>query len=38
MRRPCRENCREAIIDDPVSIKWLKRFAADYEIEKRKNL
>lgn len=34
--RPCEENCRRAIIDDPVSIKWLKRFAADYEIEKEK--
>lgn len=33
--RPCEENCRRALVDEPVSIKWLKRFAADYEIEKR---
>ncbi|MCX7858096.1 MAG: FAD-dependent oxidoreductase [Deltaproteobacteria bacterium] len=34
--RPCEENCRRALVDEPVSIKWLKRFAADYEIERRK--
>ena len=32
--RPCESNCRRANIDEPVSIKHLKRFAADYEIEK----
>jgi formate dehydrogenase beta subunit len=34
--RPCEENCRRNNVDEPVSIKWLKRFVADYEIEKRK--
>jgi formate dehydrogenase beta subunit len=33
--RPCEENCRRANIDEPLSIKYLKRFVADYEIEKR---
>ncbi|HEY3278837.1 MAG TPA: FAD-dependent oxidoreductase [Syntrophorhabdaceae bacterium] len=32
--RPCESNCRRANIDDPISIKSLKRFVADYEIEK----
>ena len=34
--RPCEENCRRANVDEPISIKWLKRFVADYELEKRK--
>ena len=34
--RPCEENCRRGNVDEPISIKWLKRFVADYEIEKRK--
>lgn len=34
--RPCEENCRRALVDEPVSIKWLKRFAADYEMERKK--
>jgi len=34
--RPCEENCRRNNVDEPISIKWLKRFVADYEIEKRK--
>ncbi len=34
--RPCEENCRRALVDEPVSIKWLKRFAADYEMERGK--
>jgi len=33
--RPCEENCRRANIDKPLSIKYLKRFVADYELEKR---
>jgi formate dehydrogenase beta subunit len=33
--RPCEENCRRANIDEPLSIKYLKRFVADYELEKR---
>jgi formate dehydrogenase (NADP+) beta subunit len=32
--RPCESNCRRANIDEPLSIKFLKRFAADYELEK----
>jgi formate dehydrogenase (NADP+) beta subunit len=34
--RPCESNCRRANVDEPISIKWLKRFVADYEIEKRR--
>lgn len=34
--RPCESNCRRANIDEPISIKYLKRFAADYEIDKGK--
>jgi formate dehydrogenase beta subunit len=35
--RPCEDNCRRGNVDECISIKWLKRFVADYEIEKRKN-
>lgn len=34
--RPCEDNCRRGLVDEPISIKWLKRFVADYELEKRK--
>jgi len=34
--RPCEDNCRRANVDECISIKWLKRFVADYEIDKRK--
>ena len=34
--RPCESNCRRANIDEAISIKYLKRFAADYELEKGK--
>ena len=34
--RPCEANCRRANIDEPISIKYLKRFVADYEIEKNR--
>ena len=34
--RPCEEHCRRAIMDDPVSIKYLKRFVADQELAYRK--
>jgi len=30
--RPCEFNCRRTRLDQPISIKWLKRFAADAEI------
>jgi formate dehydrogenase beta subunit len=34
--RPCEDNCRRGNVDESISIKWLKRFVADYELEKRK--
>jgi len=32
--RPCESNCRRANVDDPIQIKYLKRFAADYEMDR----
>jgi len=29
--RPCESNCRRALVDEPISIKYLKRFASDEE-------
>ncbi|MDR1496640.1 MAG: FAD-dependent oxidoreductase, partial [Clostridiales Family XIII bacterium] len=26
---PCEDNCRRKLVDEPVSIAWIKRFAAD---------
>ena len=34
--RPCEDNCRRGSVDECISIKWLKRFVADYELEKRR--
>ena len=34
--RPCEENCRRANLDEPVSIKYLKRFVADCELDRQK--
>ncbi|NWF93626.1 MAG: FAD-dependent oxidoreductase [Syntrophaceae bacterium] len=34
--RPCEDNCRRGNVDECLSIKWLKRFVADYELKKRK--
>lgn len=34
--RPCEENCRRANLDEPVSIKYLKRFVADCELDRHK--
>lgn len=31
--RPCESSCRRGLLDEPISIKHLKRFAADYELE-----
>ncbi|MEW6115726.1 MAG: FAD-dependent oxidoreductase [Nitrospirota bacterium] len=31
--RPCEFNCRRGLIDEPIQIKHLKRFVADYDIE-----
>jgi formate dehydrogenase (NADP+) beta subunit len=33
--RPCESSCRRANMDESIAIKHLKRFVADYEIEKR---
>jgi len=33
--RPCESNCRRANMDEPISIKYLKRFAADDELDKQ---
>ena len=32
--RPCESNCRRANIDESISIKSLKRFVADWEVDK----
>lgn len=29
---PCEDNCRRKLVDEPVSIAWLKRFAADWDL------
>ena len=34
--RPCESNCRRANIDESISIKYLKRFVADFELDKEK--
>jgi len=34
---PCESNCRRANIDEAISIKWLKRYVADYEMEKNRH-
>lgn len=34
--RPCESCCRRAKLDETISIKNLKRFAADYEIDKNR--
>ncbi|MBW1644716.1 MAG: FAD-dependent oxidoreductase [Deltaproteobacteria bacterium] len=31
--RPCEEHCRRANLDEAISIKFLKRFVADYELD-----
>ena len=30
---PCEEKCRRQLIEEPVSIAWLKRYAADKDLE-----
>jgi formate dehydrogenase beta subunit len=32
--RPCEFHCRRALIDEPIQIKHLKRFVADFELER----
>ncbi|MFA4916997.1 MAG: FAD-dependent oxidoreductase [Syntrophales bacterium] len=34
--RPCEMHCRRTILDEPISIKYLKRFVADNNLEKGK--
>ncbi len=29
---PCEEHCRRKLVDEPISIAWLKRFAADTDM------
>lgn len=29
---PCEDECRRGLIDEPISIQWLKRFAADQDL------
>ena len=36
--RPCEIHCRRTILDEPISIKHLKRFVADNSVEKDKKL
>ena len=31
--RPCEQDCRRLLVDEPVAINFLKRYAADYERE-----
>jgi formate dehydrogenase beta subunit len=33
--RPCESNCRRANLDESISIKYLKRFVSDWELERR---
>jgi len=35
---PCEDKCRRGVVDEPVSINQLKRFAADYEMNSGKRL
>ncbi|HML38377.1 MAG TPA: FAD-dependent oxidoreductase [Bacillota bacterium] len=29
---PCEDNCRRKLVDEPISIAWLKRFASDMDL------
>ncbi len=29
---PCEDACRRKLVDEPISIQWLKRFASDYDL------
>lgn len=33
--RPCEFNCRRTLLDEPIQIKHLKRFAADFALERK---
>jgi len=30
---PCEAECNRALVDEPIAIEWLKRFAADYGLK-----
>ncbi len=34
--RPCEFHCRRQNVDGPIQIKFLKRFVADYELERKR--
>jgi NADPH-dependent glutamate synthase beta subunit-like oxidoreductase len=36
--RPCENDCRRQLVDEPVAINFLKRFAADYERHSQKRI
>jgi NADPH-dependent glutamate synthase beta subunit-like oxidoreductase/Na+-translocating ferredoxin:NAD+ oxidoreductase RNF subunit RnfB len=36
--RPCEQECRRGLVDEPVAINFLKRFVADYERETGKRV
>jgi NADPH-dependent glutamate synthase beta subunit-like oxidoreductase len=36
--RPCEQDCRRQLIDEPVAINYLKRFVADYEMENKERV
>ncbi|MCG6893718.1 MAG: RnfABCDGE type electron transport complex subunit B [Desulfobacteraceae bacterium] len=36
--RPCEQECRRNLIDEPVAINFLKRYAADYERERQERV
>ncbi len=36
--RPCEDACRRQLVDEPVAINFLKRFAADYEKQTGKRI
>ena len=33
--RPCESNCRRGLVDESIQIKHLKRFVADFEMERK---
>jgi len=35
---PCESECRRGMLDEPVNINHLKRFAADYELKSQKHI
>jgi len=33
--RPCEEHCRRTLLDEPIAIKYLKRYVADWELARK---